>query len=224
MGKLIFVGATPMWKLYDEMIKFERDRGSLLEITGFADDDQAKNDLGYDGFPVLGTTKDLSSIIREHGIKYFAVLFGPKNMALRKEMYQLLQGLGLESRTFIHPKSIRARDVSVGKGCLIAIGVIISQNAIIRDNCCIWAGATVGHDNLVEQHAFIASGAILQGNVRIEENAFIGPGAIITDGISIGSGSIIGAGSVVTKNIPSNMVAYGAPAKVIRKLERPEME
>ena len=41
-------------------------------------------------------------------------------------------------------------------------------------------------------------------------------GANVIDGINIGKNTIIGAGSVVTKPIPDNVVAYGAPAKVIR--------
>lgn len=36
-------------------------------------------------------------------------------------------------------------------------------------------------------------------------------------GITIGSDVVIGAGSVVTKNIPSNTVAAGNPAKVIKE-------
>ena len=39
---------------------------------------------------------------------------------------------------------------------------------------------------------------------------------IIVGGVNIGSGSVIGANSVVTKNIPSNSVAVGIPAEVIK--------
>jgi hypothetical protein len=46
----------------------------------------------------------------------------------------------------------------------------------------------------------------------------IGAGATVLDKITIGPGSIIGAGSVVTRAIPAGVVAYGAPAKVIREL------
>lgn len=36
-------------------------------------------------------------------------------------------------------------------------------------------------------------------------------------GVTIGSGTTIGAGSVVTKDIPSNVVAVGNPARVLKK-------
>ncbi len=36
-------------------------------------------------------------------------------------------------------------------------------------------------------------------------------------GVTIGDNVVIGAGSIVTKDIPSNMVAYGNPCRVIRE-------
>jgi maltose O-acetyltransferase len=38
-------------------------------------------------------------------------------------------------------------------------------------------------------------------------------------GVTIGDNVIIGAMSLVTKDIPSNSVAYGQPAKVVKKIE-----
>jgi acetyltransferase-like isoleucine patch superfamily enzyme len=43
--------------------------------------------------------------------------------------------------------------------------------------------------------------------------------ATILSGITIGENSLIGAGSVITKNIPSNSIAYGVPAKIIKENE-----
>ncbi len=36
-------------------------------------------------------------------------------------------------------------------------------------------------------------------------------------GITIGDNVVIGAGSIVTKDIPSNVIAYGNPCRVIRE-------
>ncbi|MDR2447303.1 MAG: hypothetical protein LBD58_08485 [Treponema sp.] len=37
-------------------------------------------------------------------------------------------------------------------------------------------------------------------------------------GISIGDNSVIGAGSVVTSDIPTNVVAFGVPCRVVREI------
>jgi acetyltransferase-like isoleucine patch superfamily enzyme len=50
----------------------------------------------------------------------------------------------------------------------------------------------------------------------IGRNCFIAVGAIILPGINIGNEVIVGAGAVVTKDVPSNCVVAGNPAKIIR--------
>lgn len=54
--------------------------------------------------------------------------------------------------------------------------------------------------------------------VHIGNRVWIGAGSIILPGVSIGDDSVIGAGSVVTKDIPTGVVAYGNPCKVVRKI------
>nr|WP_330399041.1 hypothetical protein [Lachnoclostridium sp. An76] len=45
----------------------------------------------------------------------------------------------------------------------------------------------------------------------------MGGGVIIMPGVTIGDNVVIGAGSIVTKDLPSNVVAYGNPCRVIRE-------
>ena len=54
--------------------------------------------------------------------------------------------------------------------------------------------------------------------ITIGDDVWIGGGAIINPGITIGDNVVIGSGSVVTTNIPSNSLAVGNPARVIRTL------
>lgn len=56
--------------------------------------------------------------------------------------------------------------------------------------------------------------------ISIGDDCWIGGNSIILPGITIGKGCVIGAGSVVTKNIPDNSLAFGNPAKVIKKLNQ----
>ena len=54
--------------------------------------------------------------------------------------------------------------------------------------------------------------------VTIGNNAWIGGGTIILPGVSIGDNVTIGAGSIVTESIRSNVLAYGNPCRVIKKI------
>jgi galactoside O-acetyltransferase len=52
--------------------------------------------------------------------------------------------------------------------------------------------------------------------VDIGRNVWIGMNSTVMPGVSIGDNSVIGAGSVVTRPIPSGVIAYGNPCRVIR--------
>ena len=54
--------------------------------------------------------------------------------------------------------------------------------------------------------------------VNIGDNVWIGGNTVIFPGVTIGDNTTIGAGSVVTKDIPSDVLAYGNPCRVIREL------
>lgn len=60
--------------------------------------------------------------------------------------------------------------------------------------------------------------------IEIGSGCWLGGGVIVLPGVTIGSGSVIGAGSVVTKDIPENSLAVGNPCRVIRKINRENIE
>ncbi len=54
--------------------------------------------------------------------------------------------------------------------------------------------------------------------IAIGSDVWVGGGAIICPGVTVGDRSIIGAGSVVTRDVPSDSIVAGNPARVIRAL------
>ncbi|GGJ58027.1 maltose O-acetyltransferase [Anoxybacillus voinovskiensis] len=55
--------------------------------------------------------------------------------------------------------------------------------------------------------------------VRIGHNVWIGGRAVINPGVNIGDNVVIASSAVVTKNVPSNVVVGGNPAKIIKRIE-----
>lgn len=77
----------------------------------------------------------------------------------------------------------------------------------------------------IGEESYIASGAIIfthdysrgiYKDTYIGKKCFIGANAIIMCGIKIGDNVIIGSGAIVTKDIPSNCISVGNPAKILR--------
>ena len=73
---------------------------------------------------------------------------------------------------------------------------------------------TAGHNiHPIERHKSGNARPIIIGN-----NVWIGGHVAIVGGVEIGDNSIIAAGSVVLKNVPSNTIVGGNPAKIIRSI------
>jgi acetyltransferase-like isoleucine patch superfamily enzyme len=81
----------------------------------------------------------------------------------------------------------------------------------------------IANNTIITTTNHLINGYYYFGNVEtkkvtIGNNVWIGSNAIILPGVSIGDNSIIAAGAVVTKDVPSNKVYGGVPAKQMREL------
>ena len=63
------------------------------------------------------------------------------------------------------------------------------------------------------------AGALRHESISIGNGCWIGTRATILPGVKIGGGSIIAAGAVITKDVDTNTLVGGVPAKMIRQLD-----
>jgi maltose O-acetyltransferase len=54
--------------------------------------------------------------------------------------------------------------------------------------------------------------------IAIGDNVWLGGGVIVCPGVTIGADAVVGAGSVVLEDIPTGVLAVGAPARIVRSL------
>ena len=111
----------------------------------------------------------------------------------------------------------------IGSGTVLDSGVSIGENVRVQSNNFIPPKITIG-DNVFlgpcvqfTNDKYPMSSRLI--STFIEDNVVIGIGAIILGGITVGEGAVIGAGSLVTKNVPSNHVVIGVPARKIMSRE-----
>jgi acetyltransferase-like isoleucine patch superfamily enzyme len=82
-------------------------------------------------------------------------------------------------------------------------GVVIEDDVQIGSHCSIYTISTIDEK---------------EGKVVLKKNCKIGSHSIVMPSVTVGENSIIGAHSFVNKNIPANVVAYGIPARIVRKI------
>lgn len=89
--------------------------------------------------------------------------------------------------------------------------IIIEDHVRIAPNVRLHASGHDIDDPTLDRH--------VGGEIRVREGAWIGAAAIVLPGITIGENAIVAAGTIVTKNVPSNAIYGGNPAKLIRMRE-----
>ena len=82
-------------------------------------------------------------------------------------------------------------------------GVVIEDNVQIGSHCSVYSVSTIDNE---------------KGKVLLKKNCKIGAHSVIMPGKTVGENSIVGAFSFVNRDIPDNVVAFGIPVKVIRKI------
>ena len=125
----------------------------------------------------------------------------------------------------------RKKGTSIGQGCEINKNFnIIAEPYLVKlgDNVRITSGVKfITHDGGLivarrsEECRKICKDikeADIFGKIIVGNNVHIGVDAIVLPGVTIGDNVVIGAGAVVTRDIPSNCIAVGVPARVIKSI------
>jgi len=97
-------------------------------------------------------------------------------------------------------------NVKIGENTMIEGMVYIPPLSRIGKNVFIGPAATLTNDPYPASKKMIG--------VTIEDGAVIGSRAVIKAGVTVGKNSVVAMGAVVTKDVPSDTVVVGVPAKI----------
>ena len=151
-----------------------------------------------------------------------SVVIGIGNPVVRIKISELLLSIysNLNFPNLIHPSVEYDHSSSkFGKGIMICANTVLTVNVILGDFVIINYLCAIGHEAVIGRYSVLNPTVNISGGAIIGDVVSVGTGSQILQYISVGNNSVIGAGACVTKQLSSNVVAVGVPAKVIKILD-----
>lgn len=138
-----------------------------------------------------------------------------------------VQSTHIGKDTLIWQFCVVLKDAHIGDNCNINANVFIENDVVIGNNVTIKSGVQIWDGLRIEDSVFIGPNVTFTNDflprskqrpdaflqTTLKKGASIGANSTIIGGITIGEYAMIGAGSVVTKNIGTQELWYGNPAK-----------
>jgi acetyltransferase-like isoleucine patch superfamily enzyme len=140
-----------------------------------------------------------------------------------------VQTKNIGANTFVWQNSIILSGAVIGDNCNINCHTFIENDVLIGNNVTIKSGVYLWDGIIIENNVFVGPNVTFTNDkypksksypdafqkTILREFSSIGAGAIILGGLEIGSHALVGAGALVTKNVPSNSIVRGTPAKIV---------
>lgn len=154
----------------------------------------------------------------------------------KEALWRLVQGLFFQPLWHV-PSAIRVFwlrlfGAEIGQRCVVRAGVNIHFPWHLRAGDDVWFGEDcmllnlavidIGSGCCISQRAFLCTGThsyrqlgfdLITRPIRLGSGSWIGAGAFVGPGVAVGPQAVVAAGAVVVRDVPSQHVARGNPAR-----------
>lgn len=104
-------------------------------------------------------------------------------------------------------------NVEIGSGTHIDRGTF--STTVISDDVKIDNGVHIAHNAVIGKRTLVIAHAEISGSVQIGEDCWIAPNVSIKEKVRIGNNVLVGIGSVVLRDVESDQIVAGVPARPI---------
>ncbi len=185
--------------------------GGAFEVVGFVVTDPTR--LGPHDSEILGD----ESFLDERG-RYDGIVLGIGSPTARAAVAERLTRIYPEAAwpNLVHPSvSMDWASCSVGRGVMVAAGVIGTVNIEIGDFAVLNPGVTLGHEAVVGRASVMNHASGISGGTVLEEEVLVGTGARVLQYRRVGARARVGAGAVVTRDVQAGQTVVGIPARPV---------
>lgn len=169
--------------------------------------------------------KKLVSLLQHLGCEWLMALLAslPNDVLSCRLRRAVLRRLGFDiaAGALIYRHVLLLGRIQMGAGSSIsnnsclngaAAGIRIGRDVMIAPNCCLVAfnhGTALSGMPMVRQ-------PLVEAPIVIEDDVWIGANCTVTAGVTIRTGAIVAANSVVTRDVGTNEIVGGTPARFIK--------
>jgi sugar O-acyltransferase (sialic acid O-acetyltransferase NeuD family) len=146
------------------------------------------------------------------------VVIGIGHPKIRRKVAERLNHItSLSFPNLIHPTVfIDESCVNIGRGNMIAMGVVMTCDITIGDFNLVNWNVTIGHDVSIGSYNVLNPGSNVSGWVSIADACLFGTGCQLLEHRTISNDITVGAGAVVTRSLVSTGATYvGIPARQV---------
>lgn len=161
---------------------------------------------------IIGNTNDLFANLAD----YDACVVAIGNNAVRLNKLVALHQKHAALVSLVHPNATVSRYAQLGIGSVVMANAVVNPFAQVGMGGIINTGAVVEHDCVLGDAVHLSPNSALAGGSRLGDGVWLGIGAVTKQLVKIGANTTIGAGAVVIQDVPSDCIAIGAPAKVLK--------
>ena len=209
MNRLLIVGAGGFGR---EVLNWAQDvnlHKRDWDVAGFLDANPAALDAYDCDFRVLA---DPLTYVPQPEDRFICAI-GHTRTKLR--ICQQLMQRGAHFVSLIHPSAVIGNRCSIGAGCILCPGVVVTADVTIADFVTVNVNSTIGHDAVVGMGCTLSGHVDVTGFASLGEGVFLGSHAVVLPSAVIGDYAIVGAGSVVLRRVKPGATVMGVPAKQI---------
>ena len=210
---IVIFGAGGLGREVLLLLRQLNEAGATWQVRGFYDD-QPPTTPTIAGLPYLGTSHDLNQTAEPLAV---AVAVGSSRS--RAAVVARLTSPQLSFPALAHPGVALApyQRISLGEGCVIQQGCILTCDIILGRFVLLNLGCTVGHDAVLEDFCSLMPHVNIGGGAQLGTGVYLGTNATVIHAVRVGADATIGAGAVVIRELPAGVTAVGVPAKETKR-------
>lgn len=185
MKNIIIIGAGGIGREVAWIIEEINKNMPTYNILGFVDDEKELWEQRLNGYKVLGGLEILNDFSSN-----VSLVIGIASCKVKKNIVEALCGK-FKFESIIHPNVSINKEISVGRGCIIYPGTILTVNSIIENHVLISGNCFIGHDCKIEEFSSVLCGCSLSGYNVVCKGSLLQVGTKLGQGTSIGEKSRI---------------------------------